>query len=78
MLEWNTPKQWDMTLAQAEFVFNNTKNITIGKCLFNVVYTKAPRLTFDIANLPTGVDIHNEAEEMANRVQKLHKEVYNH
>ena len=62
----------------AEFSFNNMKNKTTGKCPFNVVYTKALRLTFDIANLPTGVDIQNVAEEMANRVQKLHKEVYDH
>ena len=54
------------------------KNRTTGKCPFDVVYTKALKLTFDIANLRTGVDIQNEVEEMANRVQKLHKEVYDH
>ncbi|KAA0054527.1 DNA/RNA polymerases superfamily protein [Cucumis melo var. makuwa] len=53
-------------------------NRTTDKCPFDVVYNKAPRLTFDIANLPTSVDIQNEAEEIADHVQKLHKEVYDH
>ena len=32
------PKQWDATLAQAEFAFNNMQNRSIGKTPFEVIY----------------------------------------
>lgn len=53
-----------MDHAQVEFAFSNMKNITTGKCPFEIVYTKALRLTFDLTNLPTGVELQNEAEDM--------------
>ena len=36
------PKQWDVTLPQVEFTFNNMVNRFIGKALFAIVYTKVP------------------------------------
>ncbi|KAA0047695.1 DNA/RNA polymerases superfamily protein [Cucumis melo var. makuwa] len=62
-----------MVLAQAEFAFNNMKNRTTGKCLSEIVYTKALRLTFDLTSLPKEVEIQEEAE----RLQKLHTGVIN-
>ncbi|TYK22583.1 reverse transcriptase [Cucumis melo var. makuwa] len=62
-LSGSKPKQWDLALAQAEFAFNNMKNRSTGRCPFEIVYTRSPRLTFDLANLPSIVDISNEAEE---------------
>ncbi|XP_022156302.1 ABC transporter C family member 1-like [Momordica charantia] len=50
------------------------KNRTTRKSPFEVVYTKIPRLTIDLTNLPSSVDLSLEAEEMANRIAELHKE----
>ena len=50
-----------MDLAQAEFFFNNMKNITTDKWPFEIVYTKSLRLsTFDLTNLPTKGELQNE------------------
>ena len=54
------------------------KNRTPTKCPFEIVYTKASRLTFDLTNLPTGVELQDQAEYMTKRIQKLHKEVLDH
>ena len=54
------------------------KNRSTGKSPFEVVYTKLPRLTFDLTTLPTTVDLNNEAECMAENIKKLHKEVHDH
>ena len=70
--------QWDLALTQAEFAFNNMKNRSTGKSPFEVVYTKLPRLTFDLTTLPAAVDLNNEAECMAENIKKLHREVYDH
>lgn len=45
---------------------------------FEIVYTKLARLTMDITNLPSTVDFNQEAEEMAERIVELHKEVQEH
>ncbi|KAA0039232.1 Transposon Ty3-G Gag-Pol polyprotein [Cucumis melo var. makuwa] len=74
-LNGNHPRQWDMALLQAEIAFNNMMNRTTGKCPFEIVYTKAPRLTFDLTSLPKEVEIQEEAEQLAERIQKLHREV---
>ena len=77
-LSGTKPKQWDLALAQAEFAFNNMKNRATNRCPFEVVYTKQPRLTFDLATLPTVVDINDEAEKMIENIERLHKEVNDH
>ena len=77
-LSGTKPEQWDLALAQAEFAFNNMKNRATNRCPFDVVYTKQPRLTFDLATLPTVVDINDEAEKMIENIERVHKEVYDH
>lgn len=42
---------------------------------FQIVYTKLPRLTADLTNLPCNVNINQEALAMAERIVELHKEV---
>lgn len=37
---WRKPKQWDLTLAQAELAYSHMKNRSIGKPPFEIVYTK--------------------------------------
>ena len=77
-LSGTKPKQWDLALVQAEFAFNNMKNRSTARCPFEVVYTKQPWLTFDLASLPTTVDINEQAEKMIENIERLHKEVYDH
>ena len=51
------------------------RNRTTGKSPFEIVYTKLPRLTIDLTNIPHNVDLSFEAENMAKRIAKLHKDV---
>lgn len=73
-----TSRNNDLTLAQAEFAFNNMQNRSTGKSPFEIVYTKLPRLTVDLADIPSSVDFSLEAEQMAERITKLHQEVHKH
>ena len=49
-------------------------NRSTGKSPVEVVYTSLPRFTFDLANLPSIIDVSMEAE----RISKLHQEVKSH
>ena len=71
------PTQWNFSLAQAKFTYNHMKNQTAGNSPFEVVYTKLPKLTIDITNIPFNVDLSSEVENMAERTAKLHKDVTN-
>lgn len=57
----NKPKEWDLTLAQDEFAYNHMWNRSTRKSPFEIVYTKLPRLIVDLANIPSSVDISEEA-----------------
>lgn len=46
-LSGDHPKQWHLSLAQAEFAYHHMKNCSTRKSPFEVVYTKLPRLTID-------------------------------
>lgn len=67
-LSGDHPKQWDLVLGQAEFAFNFMKNRSTRKCPFERVNTKMPRLTIDLINLPTSVDLSSDAENMVDRI----------
>lgn len=54
------------------------KNRSTRRCSFEVVYTTLPGLTFDLANLPSNVDISVEVEDMVERIESLPKEVHDH
>lgn len=41
------------------------KNCSMGKSSFEIVYTKLPRLTVDLSNVPSNVDLSVEAKNMA-------------
>lgn len=77
-LSGDKTKQWDLALAQAEFVFNNMRNRSTRKSPFEMVYTHLPRLTFDLANLPSVIDISLEAETMVDRITQLNQKVKDH
>lgn len=48
----------------------------MGKPPFEIVFTSLPRLTMDLANLPSSLDFSGEDEEMAEWIGELHKEVH--
>lgn len=53
-------------------------NLSIGKCLFEIVYTHVPKLTLDLANLPVSVDLSAKANIMADQIKNIHEEVRVH
>ena len=73
-LSRDKPRQWDLTLPQAEFTFNHMENRSTRKSLFEVVYTRLPWVTFDLAHLPSVVDVNMEAEAMADCISKPRSE----
>ena len=77
-LNGDKSRQWDLTLAQTEFAFNNMVNRSTGKCQFAIVYTHTLRLTLDLANLPVSIDLSAEANIMADQIKHIHEEVRAH
>ncbi|TYK11579.1 DNA/RNA polymerases superfamily protein [Cucumis melo var. makuwa] len=53
-------------------------NHSTRKSPFEVVYSSLPPVTFDLAHLPSVVDVNMEAEAMADRISKLYQEIKNH
>ena len=50
------PKQWDLTLAQVEFAYNNMLNRSTGKTPFQVVYCQPLRYALDLVPLCNNPD----------------------
>lgn len=69
------PKQWDLTLAQTEFIFNNMVNRSIGKSPFSIVYCCPPKHALDLVPLPKLSGMSIAAENMTNRIQVIQEEV---
>jgi transposase InsO family protein len=68
-------RQWDQIVAQAEFVFNNSVNRSIGKSLFEIVYGIQPRGIIELRNLNQDEFRSATAEDFATKMQKLHDRV---
>ena len=69
------PKQWDQLLAQAEYACNDCPNKSTSKSPFQIVYGMHPRGVHDLRDLGTNEKRSATAEEFANAIQELHKEV---
>ena len=69
------PKQWEVVAAQAEFAYNYSKNQTIGKSPFEVIYGKQPMHLYDIAPLPEMGRNSLNGENMADLMKKLYEEI---
>lgn len=65
------PKQWDLTLPQVEFAYNNTVHTTTGKSPFSLVYTSVPRHVVDLVALSKASGVSTTAENMAKDVQAV-------
>ncbi|KAJ4719092.1 RNA-directed DNA polymerase [Melia azedarach] len=69
------PKQWDAVLPQVEFAYNSMMNRSTGKTPFEVVYLQPPRHALDLVTLPALPGVSKAAENMAEKIQKIHEEV---
>jgi len=69
------PKQWDITLAQAEFAYNSMLNRSTGKTPFQVVYCQLPSHALDLVPLPKLPGMSIAAKHMADRVKAIQEEV---
>jgi len=69
------PKQWDLTLAQAEFAYNSMINRPTGKTPFQIVYYQPPRHALDLAPQPKLPGMSIAAEHIADQIKAIQGEV---
>lgn len=50
-------RPWDLFLGQVEFAYNSTVNKSTSKSPFNIVYSKEPNHTVDLAIMPKSNNI---------------------
>ena len=83
---YENPKQWDLALAQAEFAYNDSPNISIGMSHFQIVYGMNPRGVYELIDLgehdkrsADGEDFASTMHELQENVKKkLHESVGKH
>ena len=69
------PKQWDVTLSQAEFAFNNMLNRSTRKTPFEIVYGRCPSQPLDLVPLPKLPGMNNIVEHVVEKFASVHAEV---
>ena len=68
-------RQWDFTLSQAEFAYNQSKNRSTGKCPFEIVYGLVPKGPLDLVPLPITNRFSGDADDMAAYIKDLNTQV---
>ena len=70
-----SPKQWDIVLAQAEFPYNDSPNRSIGMIPFQIMYGMHPRGVCELCDLGQLEKRSANGEEFAIRISELHEQV---
>lgn len=64
-----------MALPQAEFAYNQSKNITMGLSPFEFVYGQNPSGVLDLAPIPRVGSLNPKADEMVEHLRSIHEQV---
>jgi hypothetical protein len=67
--------QWDQVLAQAEFAYNDSVNISTKKSPFQIVYGINPRVVSELRDLEKNDFESIGAEEFTAEMQELHNQI---
>jgi len=68
-------RQWDQSLAQTKFAFNNSVNRSTGKSPFEIVYGIHPRGIAELRDLKQDEFKSVGAEDFSTKMQRLHDRV---
>jgi hypothetical protein len=71
----DSPRQWDLTLPQAEFAYNRSQSRTTGKSPFEVVYGFNPITPIELTPLHVEKQFSGNADEHAEHIKQVHSQV---
>ena len=71
----DNPKQWGLTLPQAEFAYNRSIKRTTCKSPFKVVYGRNPITPLDLACITIVDHLSVEGDERSTQIKELHQQV---
>lgn len=69
------PKQWDKVLAQAEFDYNDSLNISTSMSPFNIMYGMHPRGVYELRDMGWLEKRSADGEDFVARISELQEEV---
>ncbi|GKC03045.1 RNA-directed DNA polymerase [Tanacetum coccineum] len=71
----DSPKKWDLTLAQVKFAYNCSTNRTTGMSPFMIVYGRNPFTLFDLTPIPLIENDSIAGDDQSKQIKELHQKV---